>query len=89
MKESGLLKEFVDENGQSWSADVIERGGADYKGRFVLQLASSDGAQSLMLSDVAWNSLRTARRMLATMSTVELCRRLRIGLGRQSVLRMP
>lgn len=89
MKESGLLKEFVDENGQSWNAAVIEREGADYKGRFALQLTSADEAQSLILSDVAWNSARTARRTLATMSTVELCRRLRIGLGRQSVVRMP
>ncbi len=87
--DRGTMQEFIDESGEVWSAAVVERPGPDYKGRFVLHMTSSDGTRSVTVEDIAWNSSHTARRTLDTMSTTELRRRLRIGLGRQSAVRVP
>ena len=64
----------------------------DYKGRhfLVLQPVDSDangGPAELELREVRWNSERTAARTIATMSEVELRRRLRQARGRQEELR--
>jgi hypothetical protein len=76
------MKVFEDQSGQSWRASVRERPGFDYKGRFHLVFSPVDGGEEVDLSDVRWNSVRTAERTLATMSGVELRRRLRSALGR-------
>lgn len=59
-------------------------GGGDYKGRFyfVVDGEGDDEGRRVSLTDVRWNSSRTAERTLATMSEVELRRRLRSALGR-------
>ncbi|MGD8320560.1 MAG: hypothetical protein PVJ02_08900 [Gemmatimonadota bacterium] len=64
-------------------ASVGFRDGYDYKGRyfFVMRPADDEDGQ-VELTDVRWNSERTARRTLATMSVVELRRRLRQAVGR-------
>ena len=65
-------------------AGIAERPGADYKGRFYLVLrpsGTSEGGE-VALEDVRWNSEKTARRTLETMSGVELRRRLRSARGR-------
>jgi hypothetical protein len=59
---------------------VEQQDGPDYKGRFYLVLESPEARVGLV--DVRWNSERTARRTLETMSTVELRRRLRSATGR-------
>ena len=63
----------------------------DYKGRYVLVLTpvdgSADGPDELELAEVRWNSERTAARTIATMSEVELRRRLRQAQGRREGLR--
>jgi len=76
------LRDFTDAAGRSWQASIREEAGSDYKGRFYLVLAPRDGSDALPLEDVRWNSERTARRTLETMSEVELRRRLRSALGR-------
>lgn len=76
------MKVFEDQSGRMWQAGVRERPGFDYKGRFHLVFAPVDGGEEVELSDVRWNSVRTAERTLATMSGVELRRRLRSALGR-------
>ena len=79
------MRQFVDDRGDPWVASVAEQDGGDYKGRFYLMLEGPDtggGATAVPLADVRWNSLKTARRTLATMSGVELRRRLRSALGR-------
>ena len=78
------MRDFTDANGQAWTASVHEEQGSDYKGRFYLLLAPKDGDDpgALALEDVRWNSERTARRTLETMSAVELRRRLRSAMGR-------
>ncbi len=79
------MRQFVDDRGNPWVASVAEEDGGDYKGRFylVLEGAGQDGTTPpVALTDVRWNSLKTARRTLATMSGVELRRRLRSALGR-------
>lgn len=76
------MREFVDANGDPWFAKVGEDAGGDYKGRFFLVLEDADGGESVSLTDVRWNSIKTAQRTLATMSDVELRRRLRSATGR-------
>lgn len=76
------MREFVDGSGAAWMAGVRERPGPDYKGRYFLFLEPGGGGGGLALLDVRWNSERTARRTLETMSDVELRRRLRSALGR-------
>ena len=76
------MREFTDLDGDTWTASVVEEDGTDYKGRLYLVLRSPEGPRSLELRDVRWNSERTARRTLETMSVVELRRRLRAAAGR-------
>jgi len=65
---------------------VAENSGTDYKGRHHLSMRRADGSgPDVALSDVRWNSRRTAQRTLDTMSVVELRRRLRSALGRASL----
>lgn len=79
------MREFEDENGRSWVADVAERGGPNYKSRFHLVVRPADGDLDdvVELVDVRWNSERTAARTLRTASVVELRRRLRAARGRK------
>jgi hypothetical protein len=80
------MREFTDAQGGRWraSARQDDAKSADYKGRLFMVLEPLDGAAdgSLELREVRWNSQRTAERTVATMSTVELRRRLRSALGR-------
>lgn len=79
------MRDFLDQDGRAWTARVDEREGVDYKGRYFLTLAPAEGnGDDVPLVDVRWNSERTARRTLETMSVVELRRRLRSALGRAS-----
>jgi len=82
------MKEFTDATGARWRASAREdtAKGPDYKGRLVMVFEPADGRGSwaLELSDVRWNSERTAERTIATMSTVELRRRLRSAIGRSA-----
>ena len=79
------MREFQDESGIIWVASVEERPGGDYKGRFGFRIATKGGtgAGDLSLTEVRWNSPKTAERTLATMSEGELRRRLKIALGRK------
>jgi hypothetical protein len=76
------MREFTDADGRVWIASATEESGADYKGRFHLVMRSGDGDEVVELADVRWNSERSAHRTLATMSVVELRRRLRSAEGR-------
>jgi hypothetical protein len=80
------MRNFEDQEGTVWTATVAETPGADYKGRYHLTMRRADGlGPEASLVDVRWNSERTALRTLQTMSVVELRRRLRSALGRDSV----
>ncbi|MDE2981278.1 MAG: hypothetical protein OXU74_08780 [Gemmatimonadota bacterium] len=78
------MRQFVDDSSDPWVAFVARAEGGDYKGAYylVMEPAGGDGGGSVALTDVRWNSTRTAERTLATMSGVELRRRLRSALGR-------
>ena len=79
------MRQFTDGDGRDWIATVQEEPGPDYKGRYVFALESKEGGGSpVQLTDVRWNSERTARRTLDTMSDAELRRRLRSAFGRMS-----
>ena len=83
------MREFTDGSGRGWRASVREQQGPDYKGRFFLVMESVDGAGGpLELRDVRWNSERTARRTLETMSVVELRKKLRAASGRHGQRRV-
>lgn len=83
------MRDFRDAAGGEWTATIREEPGTDYKGRFHLLMVprGGDERQGLALEDVRWNSERTARRTLETMSEVELRRRLRTARGRSAVIR--
>ena len=77
------MKNFPDSDGGVWVATVRSREGLDFKGRHYVYF-HPEGAeeQGVELLDVKWNSRETAERTLATMSGVELRRRLRSARGR-------
>lgn len=79
-----VVRQFSDRDGNPWVASVAREEGGDYKGRFYLILKGAAGGDGppVVLTDVRWNSRRTADRTLATMSEVELRRRLRSAMGR-------
>lgn len=78
------MRRFRDHEGNAWVATVAREEGGDYKGRFyfVVDGEGSQEGRRVSLTDVRWNSSRTAERTLSTMSEVELRRRLRSALGR-------
>lgn len=78
------MRTFQDDEGQSWIASVRERTGRDYKGRYWLVMVPEGAAveEGVELTDVRWNSARTADRTLETMSKKELRRRLRSASAR-------
>lgn len=80
------MREFVDQDKRAWTAMVRRSEGPDYKGRFFFVMAPLDDPEAAVaLTDVRWNTERTARRTLDTMSVVELHRRLRSARGRATV----
>lgn len=78
------MRSFQDHEGRRWVADVASREGMDFKGRYYWVMRPEEGGEeeAVFLHDIRWNSERTARRTLETMSEVELRRRLRSALGR-------
>ena len=78
------MRRFHDHEGHAWVASVAQEQGGDYKGRFyfVVDGEGEHEGRRVSLTDVRWNSFRTAERTLSTMSEVELRRRLRSALGR-------
>jgi hypothetical protein len=77
------MRDFADSTGNEWVASVASADGPDYKGRYYFVMAPKGGGDQVALVDVRWNSERTAQRTLATMSTLELRRRLRSASGRR------
>jgi len=75
------MREFTDTEGRSWTATAATEESTDYKGRYHLVIEADDG-ELVELTDVRWNSERSARRTLDSMSVVELRRRLRSATGR-------
>ncbi|HET9950064.1 MAG TPA: hypothetical protein VFQ22_14165 [Longimicrobiales bacterium] len=73
------MRIFKDASGREWRASARQLDGPDYKGRFymVIEPAAGGDGPVLELPEVRWNSERTARRTLETMSVFELRRRLR------------
>lgn len=76
------MRDFEDADGTRWTATVARRDDQNYKGAFHLVMTPGDGGDPVALEDIRWNSERTARRTLETMSVVELRRRLRSARGR-------
>ena len=80
------MRRFTDDQGVEWVASVATERDGDYKGRFylIMHRAEAQSRDSVSLADVRWNSHKTAERTLATMSMIELRRRLRSAVGRSS-----
>ena len=80
------MRLFSDSDGDAWVATVHSDEGLDFKGRHHLYFHPADAEErGVELLDVRWNSTGTAERTLATMSDVELRRRLRSALGRSAL----
>ncbi len=80
------MRRFLDSDGGVWVATAHSEAGLDFKGRHHLFFHPEDAEdEGFDLLDVRWNSKGTAERTLATMSGVELRRRLRSALGRASL----
>jgi len=79
------MRKFSDSDGEAWVATLRSEEGLDYKGRHHLYF-HPEGVEDkgLPLLDVKWNSQLTAERTLASMSGVELRRRLRSAIGRSA-----
>ncbi len=77
------MKNFLDSDGGPWVATVRSQEGFDFKGRHYLYFhPEGEEDQGVELLHVKWNSQETPERTLATMSGVELRRRLRSACGR-------
>jgi hypothetical protein len=85
------MKAFKDEQGRGWIADVAGGYTLDYKGRYYFVMRPEGGGEedTVALDDIRWNTEKTARRTLATMSDVELRRRLRSAVGRSRPAPLP
>ena len=71
------MRDFLDSDGAAWVATVRSDEGLDFKGRHHLYFHPEDAEdQGVELLDVKWNSRQTAERTLATMSGLELRKRL-------------
>jgi len=76
------MRTFEDRDGRTWTADVRETPGPDYKGRWVLVLSSAGFPHDIALPEVRWNSAHAAGASLLVMSQAELRRRVRAAAGR-------
>jgi hypothetical protein len=76
------MRSFTDPDGGKWTASVAHEESGDYKGQFYLTMRPEGEGDPVALRDIRWNSERSARRTLETMSVVELRRRLRSAAGR-------
>lgn len=78
------MREFSDGEGGRWEATVREESGPDYKGRFYLVLRPAGGGDDdeVALTEIRWNSRRTAEGSLEQIHEIELRRRLRYALER-------
>ncbi|MDE0807108.1 MAG: hypothetical protein OSA24_06130 [Longimicrobiales bacterium] len=78
------MRQFMDQNGNSWIATAKKESTMDYKGRYYMYLHEENGsdAEGHALLDIRWNGEEVARRTLQAMSDVELRRRLRSAKGR-------
>lgn len=79
------MRKFLDDKGRPWTALVARNNSGDYKGRYHLALEDAASSHDVRVEvvDVRWNSRRTAERTVATMSDLELRRRLRAAVGRE------
>ncbi len=79
------MREFESHDGSRWKASVRQHEGPDYKGRYHFSVWPAGGSEeeAVPLPEIRWNSEKTARRTLESMSDVELRRRLRSALGRR------
>ena len=80
----GQVRRFSDERGVEWVASVAAEQGGDYRGRYylILHRPEAEDEEPVALTDVRWNSPKTAERTMNTMSSLELRRRLRSARGR-------
>lgn len=81
--------ESGDYKGQFFLVMARREGGSEGDAGPADERACEAEREALPLNDVRWNSAKTADRTLATMSDVELRRRLRAALGRRQGVPTP
>ena len=71
------MKTFTDESGTRWVADAREENTPRHHGRFYLVFyPEAEPARTCAVPEIRWQNAATAARTIATMSELELCRRL-------------
>jgi len=79
------MRQFTDASGGVWSATAQEESTPRHHGRWVLVFhPADDPAAAHSMPEVRWQTKPTALRTLATMSELELRRRLGVVLTRRS-----
>lgn len=79
------MTRFTGEDGREWVATTREEDTPRHHGRWYLVLHPADShAPELAIPEIRWKTRHTAERTLATMSTFELRRRLRIASRRHT-----
>jgi hypothetical protein len=81
-KYETTMRSFTDVEGRAWVADVREEDTPRHHGRWYLVLRSADGGADYDLPEVRWQTRSSAERILDTMSTFELRRRLKTARAR-------
>ena len=78
------MRSFYDEAGRAWLADALEESTPRHHGRWHLVFRPEDGdGPVLPMHEVRWQTRETGARTVATMSEVELRRRLATVRARQ------
>lgn len=73
------MKQFTDETGAAWAADVREENTPRHHGRWYLVMhPAGDESAVFAMPEIRWQTRATAERTLRTMSDFELRRRLHI-----------
>lgn len=75
------MRNFTDEQGATWTADVREEKTPRHHGRWYLLFRAEDGTE-LEMPEVRWQTRATGERTINTMADFELRRRLHIIRGR-------
>ena len=71
------MRSFVDVEGREWVAEAREEDTPRHHGRWYLVFRSADRSDVLPMPEVRWQTQSSADRILNTMSTFELRRRLK------------
>jgi|GEM_PF-480625 len=78
------MRNFTDEQGATWIADVREEATPRHHGRWYLLFRNAQDGSEIEMPEVRWQTRATGERTIRTMADFELRRRLHIVRGRHA-----